>query len=97
LGRGSAVYTAHRRLAGGDRRLAIEEPPGALDDRDVDHFAVDGDGADALRESIVVRRDNAVGMIGLLGARPELLVPSRHISGEADDAVAREPVDCLAI
>ena len=44
----------HPSLAGGDRLLALDEEPGALDDRHVDHLAVDGDGADALGEGLVV-------------------------------------------
>ena len=68
------------RLAGGDRRLALEQQSGALDDRDVDHLAVDSDGADTLGQRLVIGRDDAAGMIDLLAARPELLVQDLHLA-----------------
>src|ERR1700757_1731979 len=77
---GSAAYTGHLRLATDDRRLALEEQLGALDNRHVDHFAVNRDRADTFGERLVVGSDDAAGVIDLLGAGPELLVEDRHLA-----------------
>jgi len=51
-----------------DRRLAFEQELGALDDRHVDHLAVDRDSADAFGERLVVGSDDTACMVDLGGA-----------------------------
>ena len=68
------------RLAGGDRRLALEQQSGALDDRDVDHLAVDSDSAHTFGQRLVIGSDDAAGVVDLLRIRPELLVEDRHLA-----------------
>src|SRR5215831_14272852 len=68
------------RLAGGDRRLTLEEQLGALDDRHVDHLAVDCDSADTFSQRLVIGGEDAAGLIDLLGARPKLLVQDWHLA-----------------
>ena len=53
-------------LRGRRSRLALDQEPGALDDRHVDHLAVDGDRADPLGERLVVGGDDAAAVIDLL-------------------------------
>src|SRR5271155_4567200 len=67
-------------FAGGDCGFAFEEEAGALDDRHVDHLAVDGDGADAFGECLVVGGDDAAGVIDFLRAGTELLVQDRDLA-----------------
>src|SRR5579859_698438 len=77
------------RLALGDRLVAREERLGALDNRHVDHPSVDGDGADAFGESLVVGGDDAGGVLDLRRARAEFLVEDLDLRG-MDDAGAHE-------
>src|SRR5262249_34273431 len=76
----SALYTGLLRFAGGDRRLTLEEQLGTLDDRHVDHLAVDCDSADTFSQRLVIGADDAAGVIDLLGARPKLLVQDWHLA-----------------
>ncbi len=52
----ASCETLHPRLAGGDGGLALDQQPGPLDDRHVDHLAVDGDRAHTLRPAPCRRR-----------------------------------------
>jgi hypothetical protein len=61
-------------LAGGDCSLARQQLFGALNDGDVDHFAVDRDRADAFRERFIVSRNNPPRVVDLGPTRAELLV-----------------------
>jgi len=77
-------------FARGDRGFAIEQQPGALDDRHVDHPAVDGDGTHPLGQCLVVSGDDAAGVVELLRARTEFLVQDRHLA-RMDDRRADKP------
>src|SRR3954451_12075132 len=77
------------RLAGGDGCLAVEQDLGAFDDRHVDHLAVDGDGADAFGERLVIGLDHPAGVIGLGRAGPEFLVEDLDLA-RVYDAGAHE-------
>src|SRR6516165_9808988 len=70
----------HLGFAGCDCLLALDEEAGALDDRHVNHLAVDGDGADPLGKRLVISGEHAAGVIDLRGARSELLVQDRHLA-----------------
>src|SRR5947209_8812039 len=87
------------RLPCGDRGFAFEQQTGALDDRHVDHLAVDGDGADTLGERLVVSGDDAAGVVDFLGARTKLLVQNGDLARMndrgADEAEAARAADRL--
>ena len=59
---------AHPGFAGGDCGFAFEQEAGALDDRHVDHLAVDGNRADTVGERLVVGGDDAAGVVDFLSA-----------------------------
>src|SRR5437763_1529520 len=75
------------RLALGDRRVAREEEAGALDDRHVDHLAVDGNGADPACKRLVVGGDDPLGVVDLGLARAKFLVQNLDLA-RVDDAGA---------
>src|ERR1700730_13648404 len=73
-------YLDHPSFAGGDRGFALEEKAGALDDRHVDHLAIDGDGADTLGQRLVVGSREAAGVVDFLRAGTEFLVEDRDLA-----------------
>src|SRR3954471_23051784 len=77
------------RLAGRDRILAFEQQLGALDDRHVNHLAIDGDRADSLGERLVIGTDNTARVIDLSRARTEFFVQDRDLAW-VDHAGAHE-------
>src|SRR5579883_1896059 len=75
-----SAYRAQARLAGGDRGFALEQETSALDDRHVDHPAVDRHRADPFGERFVINRDNAVSVVDLCRRRAEFLVEDRDLA-----------------
>jgi hypothetical protein len=49
----------------GQLPFGLDEEPGALDDRHVDHLAADSDSADPFGERLVVGGDDAAGVLDL--------------------------------
>jgi len=64
----------HPRLARGDRLFALDQEAGALDDRHVDHRAVDGDRADPVGQGLVIGGDDSAAVLDFGGTGAEFLV-----------------------
>jgi hypothetical protein len=76
-------------LAGCNRFFALDEEPGALDNRHVDHLAVHSHRADTLGGRFVIGGDDTPGVVGVLGAGAKLLVEDRNLA-RMDDRGADE-------